>query len=81
MVLNLEEDNVGAVLFGCRHRIKEGDTVKRTGTVGVGSGGRSADRPRVNALGQPIDGKGPIATDQLSPTRRLERRASSSASR
>ena len=60
MVLNLEEDNVGAALFGDDKGIKEGDTVKRTGKivqvpVGPGLIGRVVD-----ALGNPIDGKGPI---------------------
>ena len=64
MVLNLEEDNVGIVLLGDYQLIKEGDTVKRTGRiveVPVGDGllGRV-----VNALGQPIDGKGPIETTE-----------------
>ena len=62
MVLNLEEDHVGAVLLGDDTLIKEGDEVKRTGRivevpVGDGMLGRV-----VNALGQPIDGKGPIAS-------------------
>ncbi|MFO1152266.1 MAG: F0F1 ATP synthase subunit alpha [Rhodospirillales bacterium] len=60
MALNLEEDNVGVVLFGIDRNIREGDTVKRTGAivdipVGHGLLGRV-----VNALGEPIDGKGPI---------------------
>lgn len=60
LVLNLEEDNVGAVLFGETAGVKEGDTVRRTGRiasikVGDGMAGRV-----VNTLGQPIDGKGPI---------------------
>ncbi|SMG21282.1 F-type H+-transporting ATPase subunit alpha [Marivirga sericea] len=60
LVLNLEEDNVGAVLFGSSQGIKEGDAVKRTGKiasikVGDGIAGRVVD-----TLGQPIDGKGPI---------------------
>ena len=64
MVLNLEEDNVGAVLLGDTSGISEGDTVKTTGNVvevpvGDGMLGRV-----VNALGMPIDGKGPIHTDR-----------------
>ena len=63
LVLNLEEDNVGAVLLGSSDEIKEGDTVKRTGTiasikVGDGMCGRVVD-----TLGNPIDGKGPIEGD------------------
>ncbi|MDG1146581.1 MAG: F0F1 ATP synthase subunit alpha, partial [Flavobacteriales bacterium] len=61
IVLNLEEDNVGAVLLGSSKEVKEGDTVKRTGriaSINVGDGmlGRVVD-----TLGTPIDGKGPIA--------------------
>ena len=64
MVLNLEEDNVGAVLLGNSTEIGEGDIVKTTGRVvevpvGDGMLGRV-----VNALGQPIDGKGPIHADK-----------------
>ena len=70
MVLNLEEDNVGAVLLGDTSGISEGDTVKTTGNVvevpvGDGMLGRV-----VNALGMPIDGKGPIHTDRH---RKIER--------
>lgn len=70
MVLNLEEDNVGAVLLGDATSIEEGDLVKTTGTVvevpvGDGMTGRV-----VNALGQPIDGKGPISSDKF---RKIER--------
>ncbi|MCA1654473.1 MAG: F0F1 ATP synthase subunit alpha [Sphingomicrobium sp.] len=66
MALNLEADNVGAVIFGSDAAIKEGSTVKRTGTivdvpVGKGLLGRVVD-----ALGNPIDGKGPIVSDQRS---------------
>src|SRR6186997_2075325 len=64
MALNLEADNVGVVIFGTDSQIKEGDVVKRTGTivdvpVGKGLLGRVVD-----GLGNPIDGKGPIVTDQ-----------------
>ncbi|TKD51172.1 F0F1 ATP synthase subunit alpha [Sphingomonas baiyangensis] len=66
MALNLEADNVGVVIFGSDAEIKEGDTVKRTGTivdvpVGKGLLGRVVD-----GLGNPIDGKGPIVSDQRS---------------
>ncbi|MBN9506215.1 MAG: F0F1 ATP synthase subunit alpha [Altererythrobacter sp.] len=66
MALNLEADNVGVVIFGSDAEIKEGDSVKRTGTivdvpVGKGLLGRVVD-----ALGNPIDGKGPIVTDTRS---------------
>ena len=66
MALNLESDNVGIVIFGSDRDIKEGQTVKRTGAivdvpVGKGLLGRVVD-----ALGNPIDGKGPIASDKRS---------------
>ena len=72
MALNLETDNVGIVIFGNDRDIKEGDTVKRTGTivdvpVGKGLLGRVVD-----ALGNPIDGKGPIQTTER---RRVEVKA------
>ena len=62
LALNLEEDNVGVAIFGSDTAVKEGDTVKRTGKilqvpVGMGLAGRV-----VNALGQPVDGKGPLDT-------------------
>ncbi|MCR4815274.1 MAG: F0F1 ATP synthase subunit alpha [Lachnospiraceae bacterium] len=64
MVMNLEEDNVGAVLLGNQRNISEGDTVKTTGrVVEVPVGDEMLGRV-VNALGQPIDGKGPIATNR-----------------
>ncbi len=73
MVLNLEEDNVGAVLLGSHKNINEGDTVKTTGrVVEVPVGDEMLGRV-VNALGQPIDGKGPIQTDKY---RKIERVAS-----
>ena len=62
MVMNLEEDNVGAVLLGNQKNISEGDTVKTTGRVVEGPVGDEMLGRVVNALGQPIDGKGPIAT-------------------
>ncbi len=71
MVLNLEEDNVGAVLLGSQKNINEGDVVKTTGrTVSVPVGDQMLGRV-VNALGQPIDGKGPIETDKFRPIERV----------
>ena len=64
MVLNLEEDNVGAVLLGDSRNISEGDTVKTTGRVVEVPVGDALTGRVVNALGQPIDGKGPINTDK-----------------
>ena len=60
MVLNLEEDNVGAVLLGESKGIKEGDTVKRTNKIASVSVGDGLCGRVVDTLGQPIDGKGPI---------------------
>ncbi|HEV2106158.1 MAG TPA: HAS-barrel domain-containing protein, partial [Candidatus Eisenbacteria bacterium] len=65
MVLNLEEDNVGAVLFGSDKNIKEGDKVERTGRIASVPVGRAMIGRVVNALGQPVDGKGPIGTDEF----------------
>ncbi|MGO9712933.1 MAG: F0F1 ATP synthase subunit alpha, partial [Polyangiaceae bacterium] len=62
LVLNLESDNVGAVLFGDAGVIKEGSTVKRTGRIMEVPVGEAAIGRVVNALGQPVDGKGPIET-------------------
>ncbi len=73
MVLNLEEDNVGAVLLGSHKNINEGDTVKTTGRVVEVPVGDAMTGRVVNALGQPIDGKGPITTTKY---RRIERVAS-----
>ena len=73
MVMNLEEDNVGAVLLGSQKNINEGDTVKTTGRVVEVPVGDAMIGRVVNALGQPIDGKGPIATDRF---RQIERVAS-----
>ena len=71
IALNLEEDSVGAVLLGDFTDIKEGDTVKRTGRIiSVPVGDELIGRV-VNALGQPIDGKGPIVTKQFAPIERI----------
>ncbi len=78
MVLNLEEDNVGAVLLGANKNINEGDTVKTTGRVVEVPVGDAMVGRVVNALGQPIDGKGPIQTDKY---REIERVASGVISR
>ncbi|MCI8945552.1 MAG: F0F1 ATP synthase subunit alpha [Lachnospiraceae bacterium] len=73
MVLNLEEDNVGAVLLGSHKNINEGDIVKTTGRVVEVPVGDAMLGRVVNALGQPIDGKGPIQTEKY---RKIERVAS-----
>jgi F-type H+-transporting ATPase subunit alpha len=65
MVLNLEEDNVGAVLFGSDKDIKEGDQVERTGRIASVPVGKALVGRVVNALGQPVDGKGPIHSDKF----------------
>src|SRR5436190_17366188 len=62
IALNLEEDSVGAVLMGEFSQIKEGDEVKRTRRIMSVPVGEAMVGRVVNALGQPIDGKGPIAT-------------------
>ena len=67
MVLNLEEDNVGAVLLGGELLIKEGDSVRRTGRIMQVPVGEAMVGRVVNAIGQPIDGKGPIATTEFRP--------------
>lgn len=78
MILNLEEDNVGAVLLGNQKNINEGDTVKSTGRVVEVPVGDAMLGRVVNALGQPVDGKGPIHTDKY---RKIERVASGVISR
>ena len=78
MVLNLEEDNVGAVLLGDSKNISEGDTVKTTGRVVEVPVGDVMTGRVVNALGQPIDGKGPIEAKKF---RQIERVASGVISR
>src|SRR5690606_18360089 len=71
IALNLEEESVGAVLLGDFTEIKEGDTVKRTGRIISVPVGEEMVGRVVNALGQPIDGKGPIATKSFSEIERL----------
>jgi F-type H+-transporting ATPase subunit alpha len=71
IALNLEEESVGTVLLGEFQEIKEGDTVKRTGRImSVPVGDELLGRV-VNALGQPVDGKGPIGTAQFAPIERI----------
>jgi F-type H+-transporting ATPase subunit alpha len=72
VALNLEEDNVGAALFGETHMIKEGDTVKRTGRIAEVPVGKELIGRVVNALGEPIDGRGPIDSKDR---RRIELKA------
>ncbi|RJP23496.1 MAG: F0F1 ATP synthase subunit alpha, partial [Deltaproteobacteria bacterium] len=72
MVLNLEEDNVGVALLGEDQLIKEGDTVRRTGKIVEVPCGDAMIGRVVNALGQPIDGKGPVESKD---TRRVEIKA------
>lgn len=71
MVMNLEEDNVGAVLLGDSRAVSEGDTVKTTGRVVEVPVGDALTGRVVNALGQPIDEKGPIETDSYRPVERV----------
>jgi F-type H+/Na+-transporting ATPase subunit alpha len=71
IALNLEEDSVGAVLLGEYLEIKEGDPVKRTGRIISVPVGEEMLGRVVNALGQPLDGKGPILTKQTSPIERI----------
>ena len=72
MVLNLDEDNVGAALFGEAHEVGEGNEVKRTGRIAEVPVGPELRGRVVNALGQPIDGKGEITSGQ---NRRIELKA------
>ncbi len=71
MVLNLEEDNVGVVLMGDSRAVSEGDIVKTTGRVVEVPVGDALTGRVVNALGQPIDEKGPIETDRFRPVERV----------
>ena len=70
MALNLETDNVGVVIFGADRDIMEGQTVKRTGAIVEVPVGRELLGRVVDALGNPIDGKGPINATKRSPRRR-----------
>jgi len=65
MVLNLEEDNIGAVLFGSSEEIREGDLVKRTGRIAALEVGEGLLGRVINTLGDPIDGKGPVKGDKM----------------
>src|SRR5216110_1580199 len=71
MVLNLEQEQVGAVLLGDDRAIKEGDTVKRTNRIAQVPVGEAMVGRVVNALGIPVDGKGPIATKEFRPIERF----------
>ncbi len=71
MALNLEQDFVGAVMLGSDAGIKEGDTVKRTGNIVSVPVGEELLGRVVNALGQPIDGKGPILTKETRPIEKI----------
>ncbi|MHB0968226.1 MAG: F0F1 ATP synthase subunit alpha [Thermoanaerobaculia bacterium] len=71
LALNLETDDVGAVVLGDYHEIKEGDQVKRTGRIMSVPVGPALVGRVVNPLGQPIDGKGPIASAEMYPIERL----------
>lgn len=71
MVLNLEEDNVGAVLFGETRGIREGDSVKRTGRLASVPVGPAMVGRVVDSLGRPIDGKGPVENDGFLPIERI----------
>src|SRR6187455_834293 len=71
LALNLERDSVGAVVLGGYEHITEGDTVKTTGRILEVPVGRELIGRVVNALGQPIDGKGPIKATKSSPIERV----------
>src|SRR6266478_5264101 len=71
IAMNLEEDQVGSVLLGDFAEIKEGDEVRRTGRIMSVPVGDALIGRVVNALGQPIDGKGPIQTTEFNPVERL----------
>ena len=81
IALNLEEDNVGAVLMGDDVGIKEGDPVKRTGRIAEIPVGEALIGRVVNAIGQPIDGKGPIKSIPIIPYRSRRTRCESLVNR
>ena len=78
MALNLEEDNVGAILFSGETTVREGDVVKRSGKVAEVPVGEELLGRVVNPLGEPIDGQGPINTEKFNP---IERKATGVISR
>ena len=71
MVLNLEEDNVGAVLFGGHENVREGDLVRRTGRIASVPVGDALIGRVVDALGAPVDGLGPVETTEFNPVERV----------
>src|SRR3954447_17017687 len=71
IAMNLEEDQVGAVLLGEYQHVKEGEEVRRTGSIMSVPVGDAMIGRVVDALGRPIDGKGPIATSQTNPIERI----------
>src|SRR5687768_2615293 len=71
LVLNLEEDSVGVIIMGEYTEIEEGDEVRATGRIASVPVGEALVGRVVNALGQPIDGKGPISTDKTRPVERI----------
>ena len=71
LAFNLEEDNVGTVLFGEFHHVKEGDVVKRTRQIMQVPAGEAMLGRVVDALGRPVDGKGPIDTEDSGPIERI----------
>ena len=71
MVQNLEEDNIGAVIFGEDYKIKEGDLAKRTGKIAQVPVGEALVGRVVDALGNPIDGKGPIEAKEFRPVEQI----------
>lgn len=71
IALNLEEEEVGVVLLGESFELKEGDVVKRTGTIMSVPVGEALVGRVVNPLGEPLDGKGPVVSKQRNPLERI----------